>query len=191
MPNPAPLSSPAFLQEVFEAIPTMLLVVDEDVRIHGLNTQAAKGLQLDPLDGKTPRAGEVLPCVHATLSEQGCGRSPFCGDCTVRNAVVQALGGQRVQRQSARMTLGAGEAIRDVHLLVSATPFSWAGKLYVILIVEDHRDLGRMFELLPICPQCQMIQNETGTWCAPSDFGWNHQAADLTRQLCPRCRDTA
>jgi hypothetical protein len=191
MSSPAPLSSPAFLQELFEAIPTMLLVVDEGIRIHGLNSQAAQGLHLDPLDGRTPRIGVALPCVHAPPGEDGCGRGPLCGDCTLRDAVSQALGGHPVQRRSTRMTLCAGGKLRNVHLLLSATPFSWAGKLYVLLVVEDHRDLQRMFELLPICPSCQKIQGETGTWHAPVDFGPSLPAVDAKRALCPGCRGKA
>jgi len=190
MSSVAPISSPSFLREVFDAIPAMLLVVDEDVRIHHLNTQAAEGLKLDLLEVKNRRTGEVLHCVHAAAAQQGCGRGEFCQDCAVRNSVNLALGGDRTHRKGVCMTLGEGSERRDVQLLISTTPFSWAGKLYAILVVETASDFVQLRNLLPLCMHCKRIRDEGGLWHDMTSYFQHHLDVDFSHGLCPECLES-
>ena len=73
------LAETGFLREVFDAIPAMLVIVDDDVRILHLNTTASSGLGLDIKEvHHHKRGGEALHCVHSLDVPEGCGRAPAC-----------------------------------------------------------------------------------------------------------------
>lgn len=189
-PSVAPITSLSFLREVFDAIPAMLLVVDEDVRIHHLNTLAAEGLKLDLLEVRNRRTGEVLHCVHAAAAKEGCGRGEFCQDCVIRNAVHLALGGCRTHRKGVSMTLGEGAERRDIQLLISTSPFSWAGKMYAILVVETASDLFQLRSLLPICMHCKRIRDESGLWHDMTSYFQCYLDLNFSHGLCPECLES-
>lgn len=97
----------AIFLEVFNASPTALLVVDDDVRTLYFNN-AAKML----LGGRDcqhllrQRGGDILHCLHARTDPEGCGRSvAYYRDCVVRGAVGRAMQGEQSLRQRAPMEL--------------------------------------------------------------------------------------
>jgi hypothetical protein len=70
-------STTDFMKAVLDALPSVVFVVDGDVRIQEYNAAAA-GLLI--ADGRTivkRRAGEVLHCLHSNDVPEGCGRASF------------------------------------------------------------------------------------------------------------------
>jgi PAS domain S-box-containing protein len=107
---------------VFDALPSLVFVVDDDVRIYECNA-AAENL----LGAKSPtvlkkRAGQVLHCLHAADVPEGCGRAEFCRDCVIRNAVTEAFRGNRVVRSRTRLEILSDGATIEIYALISATP---------------------------------------------------------------------
>jgi len=175
------------LAAVLDAIPSPLLVVDEDVRIIGFN-QAASGLL-----GQNPeliirrRAGEVLHCLHATETPQGCGRAEFCKDCPVRNSVTASLCGQRVVRQRARMELLRNGDVTPIYLLVTTAPFSHQGNPLVLVILEDISELMELKNILPICSRCKKIRDDQEYWQSVEVYFRKHLDVDFSHGICPQC----
>jgi len=77
------LTHAGFLRKVFDAIPAVLIIVDNDVRILHVNTTASATLGLDISKVYHKRGGEVLNCIHSTDVPEGCGKAPFCTDCVI------------------------------------------------------------------------------------------------------------
>jgi len=132
-----------FLKRLFDAIPSLLFIVDEDVRIFHLNSASMKilGSKLDSVLMK--RGGEVLHCVHSLETPEGCGRAPSCSDCVVRNSVTKAVSGEKVYRETAKMGLLNEGRISDIYVAVTASPLEYEGRSFVLLIIEDISELKK------------------------------------------------
>jgi PAS domain-containing protein len=181
------LAKAGFLREVFDAIPAMLLIVDDDVKILHLNATASTGLGLDIKDVHKKRGGEALHCVHSTDVPAGCGRAPFCRDCVIRNAVTAAIEGGTTYRKATRMEfLGGGEK-KELHLMVTAAPFKHDGKTYVLLTLENVSELIRLQSLLPICMHCKRIRNDDGYWSDVAVYFNERLDVDFSHGLCDEC----
>src|SRR5512133_2168987 len=90
----------AFHRVLFNAMPMPVFVVDEDVSILDYNTAAAQFVGEDRKAVLRKRSGDVLHCVNGhRSSEGGCGRTTFCPDCVIRNAVRSASKGRTVTRR--------------------------------------------------------------------------------------------
>ncbi len=126
-----------FLQNLLDAVPSFLFIVDSDLRIHHLNSPAMKllnsGMEAIPFK----RGGEILDCIHSHETPEGCGGAASCRDCVIRNSVVQALRGERVYREFAEMTLLADGKPKEICLSITASPFEYAGETFTLLVLED------------------------------------------------------
>jgi PAS domain-containing protein len=181
------LANAAFLREIFDAIPAMLLIVDDDVRILHVNAMASNGLGLDIRDVHRKRGGEALHCVHSTDVPEGCGRAPACSDCVIRNSVGMALRGGKTYRKSAMMELGTGDMKKELHLLVTAALFLHDEKTYVLLTIENVSELIQLKSLLPICMHCKKIRNDEGYWKDVAEYFKVRLDVDFTHGLCNEC----
>lgn len=139
---------PDFLLELLNAVPSMLLIVDSDGRIHHINTATARELGLDRDAVFMTRVGEALHCIHATEAQGGCGAAAACKDCVLRNFVTEAMEGQRVSRSCARLELMAGDGTTHVQLLISAAPIVYEGKSFVLLALENITELKQVEDSL-------------------------------------------
>ncbi len=176
-----------FLSSVFNAIPAMLLVVDEDVSICFWNQAASKIVGTDRDKIYKRRGGEVFGCVHATDVSAGCGRGPHCRDCIIRNAVKKASGGALVHREKARMELQSGGIVVEAHMLVTAAAFVFAGMPLVLLTLEDISEVMQLQGLLPICAGCKKIRDDQQYWASVEHYFAKHLDVEFTHSLCPEC----
>lgn len=176
-----------FLSSVFNAIPAMLLVVDEDVSVCFWNKAAAKIVGTDREKIYKRRGGEVLGCVHALDVPGGCGRGPNCKDCIIRNAVKKACGGAVVHREKTRMELHAGGMSVEAHLLVTAAAFVFEGMPLVLLTLEDISEVMQLQSLLPICAGCKKIRDDKQYWESVDRYFNKYLDIEFTHSLCPEC----
>jgi PAS domain S-box-containing protein len=70
--------------------PVSLLVVDEEFKVRNLSDfPADENGAAGPLTDQRP--GDVLHCLNALLPEHGCRTGRSCGECTVRNTLLDTL----------------------------------------------------------------------------------------------------
>ncbi|MBI5523662.1 MAG: PAS domain-containing protein [Desulfarculus sp.] len=175
-------------QEVFNASPSALFVMDHDARVLNLNKAASLLLgQTDSQQVLHKRGGEVLGCLHAGETPEGCGRAPACADCVVRNSLKQALTGQQVFRKATVMELMDQGLVVPRYFLVTASPFQHGGQGLVLLALEDINDLITLRRLLPICANCKKIRNEQDYWQEVETYLRSHLDVQFTHGLCPDC----
>jgi PAS domain-containing protein len=79
------------LSTVLDALPSLIFVVDDDVRIQDVNAAAAEILTAERNTILKRRGGEVLNCLHSKDVTKGCGHAIPCSDCVIRNSVIQAF----------------------------------------------------------------------------------------------------
>jgi hypothetical protein len=192
MPSTTTLPRAEFLasglfEEVFNASPSPLFVVDDDVTVMHFNRAA--GLLLGPggaLD-LLKRGGELLHCLHATEHPEGCGRAPACPDCVVRDAVGQAFQGHQVYRRKTDMILLVDGRAVDRKYLVTASPFTHQGQRLALLSLEDISELLTLRGLVPICANCKKIRSDQGYWAEVDAYLIQHLDIDFTHGICPDC----
>jgi signal transduction histidine kinase len=140
---------PDFLQNLFDAFPSPIFVVDQDVRIFHLNRAATRLLHLDKDAVLMKKGGEILHCIHSSAVPGGCGRSDYCPDCVVRGSVGKAFLGEKIYREAAKLTLAEGDQKKgDIHFNVTASPLSHEKRKFVLLIMEDITEQKRIEEAL-------------------------------------------
>jgi signal transduction histidine kinase len=126
-----------FLHHLFDTIPSFIFIVDEDVRIHHLNTAASRLLGVDKKMVLLKRGGEALHCLHASETIEGCGRAPACMDCVVRNSVNRSFKGDAVEQETVKMVLLHNGGTSEVHMMVTASPIRYEDRGFTLLVLED------------------------------------------------------
>ena len=179
-----------FLRNLFDALPSMLFVVDEDVRILFWNAAAAALVGTNAEQVFKKRGGEALHCIHATDVPEGCGRAEYCKDCVVRQAVNEAFRGNSVCRKKSRMELqnNGSNTIIDVYALVTAAPFVCEGASYALLALENISELIKLRSTLPICASCKKIRNDENNWETVEKYFSTHLDVEFSHSICPECR---
>ncbi|MBI5848040.1 MAG: hypothetical protein HZB31_08855 [Nitrospirae bacterium] len=179
----------ASLLNLFNAIPSPVFVVDDDVRILYLNS-AAEGLM--PIDGGREsvyhkRGGDALHCIHAAETPGGCGHAAACTDCVIRNSVKEALHGNKVYRKKTMMSLSTEQGVKDVHVLVTASPFLFENKNVSLLIIEDISELLHLRSLLPICAWCKKIRDDDNYWQTLEEYFGTYHDMEFSHGICEEC----
>ena len=178
-----------FLRNLFDALPSMLFVVDEDVRILFWNAAAAALVGTNAEQVIKKRGGEALHCIHATDVPEGCGRAEYCKDCVVRQSVNEAFRGNKIFRKKTRMELqGSDDLLTEVYVLVTAAPFSYEGAAYALLALEDISELIQLRSILPICAGCKKIRNDKNYWETVEKYFTDHLDVEFSHSICPDCR---
>ncbi len=172
---------------ILDAIPSAVFVVEEDVRVVDLNVTAERLAAADRDFIVRRRGGEVLHCLHASQTPQGCGHSPACRECIVRRSVGEALNGQHVARQRARVELVLGSDVNEVYLLITAAPFEYDGKTLALLILEDISELIALRGIIPICAGCKKIRDDEEYWHQVESYFSTHLDVEFSHGLCPDC----
>jgi len=175
-----------FMRHALDAIPSLVLVTDDDMRILYRNRAAQDLLKGEAIYGN--KAGDIMHCIHSTDSAEGCGKGPHCAECVVRNSVNSAFTGRKIYRQRTDITVRTGEKTLVIPALISASPFSFEGKLYSLLVIDDISELAELRSLLPICSSCKQIRTEDNKWEKVETYMKRHMPeVSLSHGLCPAC----
>ncbi len=178
-------------EEILDALPVLVLVVDDDVRIRYANA-AARGV----LGSEAPRAlhrrgGEVLHCIHSYNDAGGCGRAEACRTCVIRNSVGEAFEGRRTVRAQCQLTaVGPGDDRSDVHMLVTAAPFSARPGNGVMLTLEDVSEVVALRGIVPICSYCKKVRTGVDYWESVERFVETHSDAQFSHGICEACLES-
>ena len=125
-----------FHRVLFDAMPLPVFVVDEDVCIFDYNAAAARFLGKGKRLILRHRGGEVLNCIHAAETPEGCGRAPACRKCVVRKSVRAAARGRQVTRQRVQMELVRDGKTTPLDLRITCQPFNYGQSSYILLVFE-------------------------------------------------------
>jgi len=126
------------LKAIFASSPVGMLLLDDDLVIADANAVLASMLAKEPSQVLHQRAGAGLGCVHSTENKEGCGFSPACPACPLRNAITELLKtGQPVHGAEIQPTLLIDGREQRPWLLVSAEPALLNGRRHVVVALVD------------------------------------------------------
>ena len=174
------------LYAILNEIPIATLIVDADVKIQFMNSEA-KGL----IDSKTEffdrRGGEVLKCIYSAVHELGCGHAEECKSCLVRNSINKAATGKKTHKEQTVLKLKSDEKEVLFHALITTTPFKHNDKELFILMLENINDLVSLKEIIPICCNCKKIRSDDEYWMQVEHYLQNFTLLDFAFSICPEC----
>ena len=179
----------SYYQDILNAIPLMIFVVDDDVRVLELNDAAAAVFGSDKAAVFNRRGGEVLHCLHAHDVPEGCGRGPLCQECLIRNSVTESLQGQAVMRRRAKVEWLRGENKKELELLITACPMPDGGGRRALLVLEDISEITTLQGIIPICVKCKKIRDDKQYWQSVEQYFNEYIGVNFTHGVCPTCLD--
>ncbi|MFH1228558.1 MAG: sigma 54-interacting transcriptional regulator [Planctomycetota bacterium] len=136
------------LRAIFEAIPSIVLIMDDKQKIKTINNASEQIFGIPPSNIINYRWGDALKCIHAEETPEGCGFSESCKDCQVRNTALTALSGTETQRAKTNFELFINGQIQKRLLAISAAPIEYEQKRMVVLTVEDITELSYLRQRL-------------------------------------------
>jgi PAS domain-containing protein len=178
---------PEMVGSLLDAMPSPTFLVDEDVTIVCLNKSSRDLLARESGGVLHRRAGEVMHCIHAQTTPEGCGRARHCRDCLIRNAVGRALREDVVVRERAKLELRSENGVRKVHMAIIASPFNHGGRRYAILQLEDISELVQLRKIVPICSVCKKVRNDAEYWEQLESYFRDSLDIDFSHGICPDC----
>ena len=182
-----PLPEYSFHRTILDAMPAPMFIVDKAGCVVDFNTAAGSIVGEHPSVVLHRRGGEVLHCLNALRSSEGCGNAPACRDCVVRNSVGQVFSGGEVSRRVARMETIRGAEVTEVHMLVTAVPIQHHSELLVLLVLEDISELTTLRAIVPICAGCRKIRNDQEYWENLDTYFHKHLDINFSHGICPEC----
>lgn len=176
-----------YTRAILDAIPTAVFLVNHRVQIVDCNAAGLEMLGRSDKGNLPKHCGNALLCVHALESPGGCGTSPFCADCVLRNSVKESTAGRPVTRRKTTMLLMKQGQVREVHLLISTAPFDYKGERLILATLEDVTDLEELRRLVPICANCKKVRTDTEYWEDVEAYVSRHSNLEFTHGICPDC----
>ena len=140
-------STPPLLHGIFNAVPDLVAVLNQERQIVYANNAWAAFVQPASQLANGPRPGEALDCRNASLTSGGCGTSEFCRTCGAVLAILSCQHGSP-ELHECRIIRQDGEAL---DLRVWASPISLEGENFTIFVASDishekrRRALERVF----------------------------------------------
>jgi PAS domain-containing protein len=181
------IDDPSYLRTVLDANPSPIFILDGEACILDANLAAIELLESDSGPVLQRPCGEVLHCLHQRDAAKGCGKTPSCKDCLIRNAVMRAFQGNRVVREKAKLHLIREHRVEEIHVLVTTTPFAYEGTPYALLVLEDITEVITLRHILPICARCKKIRNDESYWEQIESYLRKHTDLRFTHGICPEC----
>lgn len=149
------LSALPYVRDLLDAMPNMAVVLNTDRQIvlfnrafaeflTGVGPEMARAIVPAYSESETAaaviglRPGEALNCVHACVTEGGCGTTPFCRNCGAANAIATSQRFHSRDVQDCRLSCGDAETgFGALDLRVWAQAFPVEGETFTIFSLLD------------------------------------------------------
>ncbi len=170
-----------------DALPSAVFVVDQQFKIFDLNPSASDLFGIDSDVKLHHLCGEIMHCLNAIESKNGCGTSAYCADYIIRKPVEKAYMDNSTHRSKYKMQVHKQNELHDIHMLVTASLFNYETDNFVLLVLEDITEIIELKHLIPICANCNKIRNDENYWEEVADYLRKHADLEFTHSICPEC----
>ncbi|UFS71959.1 PAS domain-containing protein [Geomonas sp. RF6] len=176
-----------YLREVLDAIPSLIFIVDPDLRVIDFNSTAKTYLD-EGEDAVLKRlCGEVLHCLHQIDADVECGSTEFCRDCILRQAVGAVTATNSTFRDRHKLLHRKNGKEEFAEFYVTASPLAVEGEPLVLMVLQDVTELLALRYLVTLCSVCKKVRNEEGEWEAIHQYLRKKDNTVCSHGLCPSC----
>lgn len=176
-----------YLRSIIDAIPSMVFIVDSDLKIHDANRAAITLLGYGSEIILKRLCGEVLHCLYEYESGKQCGETEFCKDCVLRNSIHALSEGKLVNREKTVMKMQIMDKTKEIDLLVTASQIELDYANLYIMILEDVSELMYLRRLATICSCCNKVRNKEGEWEKVANYLAREENIYFSHGICPEC----
>lgn len=184
---PTSLNNVEYLRVVLDSIPSLIFIVDADLRVLDANSSAQNYLDKKSDLMLKRLCGEVLHCIHQTEPGAGCGQTPFCKDCILRKAVTTVTTTSEPFRDRHKLRQHRDGKEVFAEFFVTASPLALDDEVLVLMVMEDVTELLALRHLVTMCSVCNSIRNEDGGWEKVHQYLRKKEHIDCSHGLCPSC----
>ena len=132
------ISKSPIMSKLLEATSGLLVVLNEDRQIVGLNEAFLNSLGIgDPADVLGLRLGETLNCVHASELPNGCGTTPHCATCGAAIATMAAIIDDESLEKMCALSANKNGETTELYLSISARPFKIDNRRWILIFAQD------------------------------------------------------
>lgn len=125
---------------IFQSAPNIMILLDEKLRVLKANRAALTAVRRDMDQSLGLRLGEMLRCVNATGENGGCGASPRCLSCFIRDlqlgASLMAMDRAR-HRVEIRLMLDIEPGPMEFFALILTSMLNIEGRRLILVCIED------------------------------------------------------
>lgn len=125
------------LQEVLNAMPGMVMVLNSNRQIVSANQAVLQILEAALEDVLEKRPGEAVGCIRAKDGPDGCGTSQHCITCGAVNAILESQEHNEKIVRECRVLIDGPSGVGPLDLKVTATPITVQGEQFVVTAIED------------------------------------------------------
>ncbi len=126
-----------FLRQVLDAMPHMVMVVNDKRQIVAANETFLQLLGTTITGVFSKRPGEALGCLHARQAPDGCGTTVHCVTCGAVQAILESQQQTDKVERECSVLVDAPQGIRSLDLRITAMPMSVGYHRFVIVIADD------------------------------------------------------
>jgi nitrogen-specific signal transduction histidine kinase len=176
-----------FLQRALDAMPSMVMVLNDNRQIVAANETLLAVLNTTMCDVLSKRPGEAVGCMRAKEGPDGCGTARHCATCGAVNAILESqTQGQKVVREC-RILVETPSGAAPLDLRVTATPFSVGAEHFTVAAIEDISQPNRLAVLQRTF--FHDVLNTAGCIQGYSQYLVGERSAD--QEVCERLADLA
>jgi len=126
------------LEAIYENAPVMMCLLNENREVERMNRAMAEFVGRERALGTLRRPGDLLGCLNAFDSPDGCGNGPNCQTCALRLSALETFtSGIPVNRLEKTLVLCNEGARREVRLSLSIARVQNDGETRLLLCLED------------------------------------------------------
>lgn len=177
-----------YYRTILDTMPNPIFVTSDEARVLDFNTKAGAMLGEERSQVLQWRIGEVLHCLHATETPEGCGCSPSCASCQIRAMVNGAIHESKTSRETVRMELKPQDGLSEALFLVTVAPLKVQETSMALVVLEDLREISILRRILPLCSSCKQVRDDENYWNTVENY-LSAVEIDCTHSLCPDCTE--
>ena len=182
-------TAPDLYRQLLDGMPMPIFVVDRDLKVLDHNRAARELLAVPVESARDLRGGHILHCLNAIKRHEGCGQTPFCATCGLRNALEAAARSDRTVHTRATMRLVHGGAEEEHIFRITVAPLAHGGESRWLLIMDDRTEQAELEQLFPVCSSCGETRDSEQLRNKAAAYLRKHPEADPVLTLCPACRE--
>ncbi|MEG6584762.1 PAS domain-containing hybrid sensor histidine kinase/response regulator [Dendrosporobacter sp. 1207_IL3150] len=125
------------LQSIFDAAPIGVMTLDSRGKIRRANNAALQMMNRKLEESLDKLFGDAFGCTSCFTDIRGCGFSPECSECIVRQSIKVAAGGRQGPEAECEKEQKVGNSLRKIWLRVVATPIVVGSDRQIVLTFID------------------------------------------------------
>lgn len=136
-----------FLNLIFDNIPTAIMVVDKDARIHSFNNSLTKIFQKENEKLLNQLCGNGIGCSFEVDANLDCGCTMYCDECVLRKGIILAIKERKeTNNQLLKRNFYTNNNSINKYLRFSIKPISLEKDDFAVIFFDDVTDFYELAE---------------------------------------------